>query len=317
MRCFAFLALSALCVAPPISAVGQEVTLENSNGILLGREQVQRLKVGVRVKAGGPCRGIVATVPVPMDWPEQQVKIVDETFSRQVKNVSYRTLNNGVKQMVAQIPRLAAGDEAEAILVVEIRRREIVQPDATDQFTVPKRPDREIRSFLAASPFIESRHAKIRSLSRTIVKDQTTAWEQVEAIYDYVRENVEYQESELKGAVRTLADGQGDCEAMTSLFIALCRASKIPSRMVWVTDHSYPEFYLVDEEENGHWFPCQVAGSRAFGSMPETRPILQKGDNFKVPETKARRRYVAIQLKASAVRGKKPTVTEITEFVPL
>jgi hypothetical protein len=219
--------------------------------------------------------------------------------------------------MVAQIPRLAGGDEAEAILIVEIRRREIIQPESTDQFTVPRRPDREIRQFLAASPFIESRHAKIRSLSRDIVKDQETAWGQVEAIYDYVREKVEYQESELKGAVRTLADGQGDCEAMTSLFIALCRASKIPSRMVWVTDHSYPEFYLLDEEENGHWFPCQVAGSRAFGSMPETRPILQKGDNFKVPETKARRRYVAIQLKASAVRGRKPTVTEITEFVPV
>lgn len=288
---------------------------EGEKGIRLGRDQVQRLKVGVKIKAGGPCRGIVATVPVPMDWPEQQVRIIDESFSRAVKKIRYRTLDAGVKQMVATIPRLSSGEEAEAVLTVEIRRRAIVGPQETDIYTVPNRLNRELRIFLASSPFIESRHGKIRSLAREIVKDKPTDWKKVEAIYDHVRDNVEYRESELKGAVQTLKDGQGDCEAMTSLFIALCRAAKIPARMVWVTDHSYPEFYLVDDEQQGHWFPCQVAGSRAFGSMPETRAILQKGDNFKVPETNSRRRYVAIQLKAASVKGGKPKVTEITEFV--
>ena len=128
---------------------------------------------------------------------------------------------------------------------------------------------------------------------------------------------MQYRESELKGAVQTLHDGQGDCEAMTSLFIALCRAHKIPARMVWVTDHSYPEFYLVDDQQQGHWLPCQVSGARAFGEMPETRVILQKGDNFRIPETKERRRYVAVQLKAAAVRGTPPSVSEVMEFVPL
>ena len=52
---------------------------------------------------------------------------------------------------------------------------------------------------------------------------------------------------------------------------------------VWVPGHCYPEFYLEDAEGRGHWIPCQAAGTRAFGSMPEHRPILQKGDNFRVP----------------------------------
>ena len=87
--------------------------------------------------------------------------------------------------------------------------------------------------------------------------------------------------------------------------------------MVWVQGHCYPEFYLQDEDEGEHWFPCQVAGPRAFGSMPDHRPILQKGDNFRIPETKQRRRYVAVQLKAAAVQGTPPSVTEVMEFVPL
>ena len=44
---------------------------------------------------------------------------------------------------------------------------------------------------------------------------------------------------------------------------------------------------------SGHWYPCQAAGAeRQFGSMVEDRPILQKGDNFKVPEERGPQRYV-------------------------
>jgi hypothetical protein len=71
---------------------------------------------------------------------------------------------------------------------------------------------------------------------------------------------------------------------MGSLFVALCRAESIPARLVRVPGHCYPEFYLLDRNGKGHWFPCQAAGTRAFGSMPDPRPILQKGDNVLVPE---------------------------------
>ncbi|MCP4194568.1 MAG: transglutaminase domain-containing protein [Planctomycetaceae bacterium] len=315
MRTLGFICCLFILLAKPLAA--EETLPDNGKGIRLGREQVQRLMVGVKVKAGGPCRGVFATVPMPMDWPEQQAKIVDENFSPAVKKVDYRVLDGGVKQLLITIPRLEAGETTEATLTVEVRRKAIVEPEDPSVFTIPTQANRSIRKYLAGSPFIESRNTKIRALARKLVADQETAWDKVRAIYDHVRDEIKYEESELKGAAATLRDGQGDCEAMTSLFIALCRAAKIPARMVWVTDHSYPEFYLLDDEGQGHWIPCQIAGAEAFGSMPETRPILQKGDNFKVPETKARRRYVATQLKAGAVRGKKPTVTVITDFVPI
>jgi hypothetical protein len=109
-----------------------------------------------------------------------------------------------------------------------------------------------------------------------------------------------------------LKDRTGDCEEMTSTFVALCRVAKVPARCVWIPNHCYAEFYMEDQDGNGTWFPCQLAGTRNFGSMPEYLPILQKGDRFKVPEKKQTERYLADYLKAQKVAGRrKPKV----EFV--
>ena len=75
--------------------------------------------------------------------------------------------------------------------------------------------------------------------------------------------------------------------------MAICRNLNIPARVVWIPDHCYPEFYLEDANGEGHWYPCQAAGTRQFGRMDETRPVLQKGDRFKVPEKKQPVRYVS------------------------
>ena len=72
----------------------------------------------------------------------------------------------------------------------------------------------------------------------------------------------------------------------------MCRSVGIPARAVWVPGHCYPEFYLEDEHGQGHWCPCQAAGTRIFGAMPEARPILQKGDNFRLPGSPKPHRYV-------------------------
>jgi hypothetical protein len=50
--------------------------------------------------------------------------------------------------------------------------------------------------------------------------------------------------------------------------------------------------------------------------MPELRPILQKGDNFMVPEKKGPQRYVAEFLKGSTLAGGgRPEVTFVREYV--
>jgi hypothetical protein len=98
------------------------------------------------------------------------------------------------------------------------------------------------------------------------------------------------------------------------VFIALCRANKIPARMVWVDGHAYAEFYLEHEAGAGHWYPVESAGTRAFGEMPLARVIMQKGDNFTVPERKERLRYASdYTIGLPTPGGGKPTVKYIRE----
>ncbi len=281
----------------------------------LGEKTTSQWRFGLVVKASGAVNGIVATMAVPSDFPEQKVKIVKEEISPQVKKVSYRDLG-GVKQMVVSIPHVAAGEEASAIVTFEIVKSEIEKPDDVTGLALPAKPAKELSKFLLPSPYIESTAPKIKLLAPTIIKDKEDAWQKVEAIFDYVQENVKYEFStEIHPAVEALKAGKGDCEELTSLFIAFCRANKIPARAVWVPEHCYPEFLLHDSQGRGTWFPCQIAGDgHIFGSMDEERPILQKGDNFQVPDEKGPQRYVKQSFKAANAEGN-PAVRFVLEKV--
>jgi len=287
-------------------------------GVKMGDSKTFRWRAGLIITAtGGECKSITGYAPIPTDWPEQQVKIVDEDISPGVK-VDYKIIDGTVKIMTVKIAHLGSGQEAKALVTLEIRRRPILPPDDTDIYVLPdvKKIRPEIRQYLAPSPKIESRDAKIRSLSKQIIADKEKAWDKVEAIYDWTRERVKYKEGmPLRGALAALKDNTGDCEDMTSLFIALCRADDIPSRTVWVQGHCYPEFYLEDDKGAGHWFPCQAAGSRQFGGILEDKPVLQKGDNFKPLNGKGERQRYLAEFVTGAETGGKPRITPVRELL--
>ena len=311
---FGLPAAIVLLVAPTLSA--QNTSKEVSeNGVSFGAEQIAHWRVGLVVKATkGPMQHVMATIPVPIAWPEQEVKLVKEEVTRGVQ-ISKKDLG-GVRQLMIRMPAIPHGRTAQAVFTYQVSRKEVLGPKDTSQFVVPKSAPRAVKRWLNPSPYIESRDSKTKSLSRDAIREVEGAWEQVEAIYDLVREKVEYKEGKIKTSSQALRDGHGDCEELTSLFIAMCRASKIPARMVWVPDHCYPEFFLMDKEGQGHWFPCQAAGTRSFGGMPEMRPILQKGDNFKVHGKTKPQRYVSEWVAAKPVRGSgKPKVNFIFEYV--
>lgn len=290
---------------------------DNAKGIQFGEPVKQRWRVGMVVRAvGGACSGLFATIPVPTDWPEQEVLLDNEELTRHVRAVTYRMLQGGVQQMLVSIPSVPAGDTASALLTFDIFRRPALPPPDTSILKIDEKPHSSLGYFLNSSPYIESKDARIRKLAHELMEEHKdkSDWEKVEAMYDWVRDNVEYKEGKLKGALAALKDKTGDCEELTSLFIALCRANKIPARTVWVPGHCYPEFYLVDDEGKGHWIPCQIAGVREFGQLSDPRPVLQKGDNFRVPEKKEPQRYVAEFLKG---KGGNPQVTFHRDVLPV
>ncbi len=283
----------------PVSAEEPVPQSPSNTAIGMNNARTERWQLGLVVRARGPITGIVATLPVPMSWPEQDVKIIDQQQSRQVRSVRFRELDKGVTQMSITIPKLSAGAEATVLVTMEIVKRDIIAPSNTQQLHVPTRVARSLTKYLKPSPFIESDDKVIVQAAEQAIAGKEAGWQQAEGIFDWVREKIEYRfDPHIKSSRQALDDGYGDCEEMTSLFIAMCRAVGIPARAVWVPGHCYPEFYLEDEQGEGHWYPCQAAGTRIFGAMPEARPILQKGDNFRVPGNRKPQRYVQETLAA-------------------
>lgn len=265
------------------------------------------LLVGVKVTSGnGPMAGTLATTVFPTAWPEQDVEIVENNVPATFKP-SFRDLPGNNKQLILFARSIPAGSTVEATVKVRITKRHTVGPSDTSELTVPRRLDRDTRQYLGDSPYIKTGLAELRKVIREVdASKPETQWQRIEMFYDWVRDNIRYENGELKTLQQALKDKAGDCEEMTSAFISLCRTAKVPARCVWIPNHCYPEFYMEDKEGNGHWFPCQVAGTRNFGSMPEYLPILQKGDRFTVPEKPGeRQRYIADFLSAKKVSGSK------------
>lgn len=284
-------------------------------GCSLGDSVVQYWECGIQITArSAPVTNIVATVPVPVSWPEQKVRVAEDRHSPYA-NVKIQKQHGGSSLMIIKIPSLPAGETAEVVTRYECESSAQIAPENTDGFQKPnlKELPKSFGLYLKPSEKIESKDKAIVKLAKTIGQDAKTAWDEVEAVYDWVQANIKYENGPLKGALAALHDGTGDCEELSSLFIALCRAKGVPARTVWVPEHCYAEFYLVDAEGNGFWFPCQPAGDKEFGEMSFQYVILQKGDSFSFPGDRKKYRYLPQQITA---KGKvKPSYRMIGEIV--
>jgi hypothetical protein len=98
------------------------------------------------------------------------------------------------------------------------------------------------------------------------------------------------------------------------VFVALCRASGIPARLVWVPNHNWAEFYLVDHAGEGHWIPSHTSAYSWFGWTGAHEMVLQKGDNVAVPEKSKAQRLLADWLQWS---GSQPKVHFLASIKPV
>lgn len=309
------------------AAEGDEETAESSVGVLYSAPRKMEMQFGMRFYSNDNyCTKLHATIPFPMNWPEQKVNIISSDIPSHAA-VSWRDLPGIakqpvlVRQLVMDIPSLSPNNELHLLVNVEIEKQFIDPPPDTSVFAIPTKVPSELNWFTKSSPYIDIELSEIKRVAKQIAAESpATAWEHVEKIYDWVRDNISYRKGKIRQIKDSLKDREGDCEEMTGIFVALCRASKIPARCVWIPDHCYPEFYLEDSNGKGHWFPCQVAGDRQFGQMHDYRPILQKGDRFKVPEDTAMKRYVSTFFTCKqrpSKPGLDPSVEEVRDLGPL
>ncbi|MCM2374121.1 transglutaminase-like domain-containing protein [Aporhodopirellula aestuarii] len=302
------------------SAVSDSAATENSHEPTYSESKSFDWQFGMTLRTPVTFTNGLATFPIPMDWPEQTVTIGTRDVSQQVSHLQVRDLPGGARQVVVGIARMTANSSLNVLLNYRIEKRNIIAPTDTGSLVIPTRAPREMRSYLGTSPMIDSTHTLIRSLSRQLASEaegDESAWQTVRRIYDCVREKVAYTEGPIRNASEALKDGKGDCEDMTSLFVALCRNAQIPARMVWIPGHCYPEFYLERDgggNDSGCWYPCQAAGTEQFGEMQEERPILQKGDRFKVPEQRQIVRYVSEFFRCDRLGKGSPRIDFVREL---
>lgn len=88
--------------------------------------------------------------------------------------------------------------------------------------------------YLQPEPGIESDSNGIINLAQDLTSGCSTQLDKASKLFEYVNANLEYEmvEQDKHSALETLRTGKGVCEDYSLVFIALCRASGIPARLV-------------------------------------------------------------------------------------
>lgn len=262
-------------------------------GVSFGMTVPSDWEFGLSIESPAAARKISATFPVPRVWPEQEVEVLKEFQSDNVIDFERMKAKKWTEQFEFSVKQMAPGTSEEAYVRFRVKKKMIQAPTDTTVFVKAKKVPGVLKEFLRPSPLIESKHKRIKAIAKELSDDSLNAWDQVEKNYQWVRDNITYKFDKVnRSCLVALDNKRGDCGELSSLFIAICRVQGVPARSVWIPGHLYPEFYLEDQDGNGHWFPCQAAGTYQFGSMAEIRPILQKGDRFKMRGEKKEVRFV-------------------------
>ena len=111
-----------------------------------------RVKVGFRVKAaGGRPKGVTATGPIPIDWPEQEVRLVSEKITPGA-NIKQQVSPGQRATVTMQMASLAAGESAQFERVYEITRYRMKFQLPPEEMTLAKQTPSECATRSTAPP---------------------------------------------------------------------------------------------------------------------------------------------------------------------
>lgn len=127
----------------------------------------------------------------------------------------------------------------------------------------------ENEKYLLPQEGIESDDPDIISKAEELTEDMPSDYKKAQAIFEFINLNMTYDTSKVyanKGAKSALSTMRGVCEEYATLFVAMCRAANIPSRVIVgysiqeeqqefsgekitiksLVDHAWAEIYLQD-----------------------------------------------------------------------
>jgi transglutaminase-like putative cysteine protease len=168
-------------------------------------------------------------------------------FTKAVEYVD--VYGNLCQRMVAPAQQFTIHTEA----VVEVADDIAVSPGAPlSEFSSV--PDYALQ-FLIPSRYCPS--DKMEELALQVAGDARPGYDQVEAIRVWIQKNIEYRygvSNASTSALETIADRAGVCRDFAHIGLSLCRALRIPARMV------VGYLYLLDPMDLHAWFEAYIDG---------------------------------------------------------
>jgi transglutaminase-like putative cysteine protease len=272
------------------------------------------LSIGIQLEGQkGSASAIKASTPVPLELPEQQID--DVAIDTVGCAAEIRRLTPEAGQLFLAAPSIEPGQTIVARARYRLTLRKQYHAYEKDQFVETPEVSKEFkRLYLQDSPGIQTRHKAVRELVKEISGQLSHAWDKARAYHAWVWENIAGRQGRYTNVVTALKDRVGDCEEKAAVFVALCRASDIPARLVWVPNHNWAEIYLTNEQKEGVWIPVHTSCYSWFGWTGVHKLVLQKGDSIPVPESSKPQRLIMDWMQQI---GSRPGVHYFADIRPL
>ncbi|HWC90491.1 MAG TPA: transglutaminase domain-containing protein [Pirellulales bacterium] len=270
------------------------------------------LDIGIELEGLGEADSLLATTPVPVEHPEQKI----EEFHVETEGceATVRELAAGMGQLLLSADSLAQGAVARAIVHYKLTLFKQSFNYERDQFPAQQKPAAELRkAYLQDSPGIQTGSKQVRTLAAELCEGLTHPWDKARRFAEWIPKNIRPQIGSYTSVTAALDRRLGDCEEMSAVFVALCRSIGMPARLVWVPNHNWAEFYLVDSAGAGHWIPAHTACYAWFGWTGAHELVLQKGDRVLCPEQHKRVRLLEDWMQYG---GRKPRAMYVAELTP-
>ncbi|MGI8978934.1 MAG: transglutaminase-like domain-containing protein [Pirellulaceae bacterium] len=271
------------------------------------------LSIGIELQGTGNAGGVMASTPVPLELPEQKVEDVRITTEGCAAEI--RRLAPEAGQLFLAAAGIARGQTILAQAVYTLTLFKQYHAFAKEQFpATQKAPPKELRLSLGDSPGIQTRDKPVKDLAAKLGGQLDHPWDKAKAFHTWVWENITARIGPYTNVLAALKDRVGDCEERAAVFVALCRASGIPARLVWLPNHNWAEFYLANEQGEGHWIPAHTSCYSWFGWTGAHELVLQKGDNIRIPELGRPQRLLEDWMRRV---GAKPEARYFADLKPL
>jgi len=227
-------------------------------------------------------KAVVSLFDNATDFADQQV--LSETISVDGDQV-YPTILKGAENRYTEITLggMASG-ASKWIWVTQTLKVKSLKPSITPSSVAPIPSELLVYTQPVANLW-QSDDSRIFTLADNLAQNATNLYYKALQIFSYIAENITYQKQTVThSALQTLLNGNGDCDDLSNLFIAMVRAENIPAKVVtgyaYLTSYAGTQADLVSDM--GHaWSLIYLPGSGwvpADETMPESVGTFGEAD---------------------------------------